>query len=235
MGLFDSIFGGGKDDRKAGAAGAGVTAGAAAKPSATVDPGREINVKFGTREPVPFKDSKTGVTVNARGHGNAVVTAADSSRYPSAEAISEKAGEAATNALMRYLQENSGSAEFVKLVSKQADIAAYIAEDLKKIGLNPIRVMIGTLNMDDESKRAYTEAEQKQMLEADPTMAQAYAVAQEAEKMRAAQKSQTAQTAQTAQAAQTTQAAEYRPKFCPNCGSPTGASGKFCTNCGSKL
>ena len=26
-----------------------------------------------------------------------------------------------------------------------------------------------------------------------------------------------------------------RPKFCPNCGTPTGASGNFCSNCGSKL
>ena len=26
-----------------------------------------------------------------------------------------------------------------------------------------------------------------------------------------------------------------RPKFCPNCGTPTGASGNFCSNCGSRL
>lgn len=26
-----------------------------------------------------------------------------------------------------------------------------------------------------------------------------------------------------------------RPKFCPNCGTPTGVSGNFCSNCGSRL
>lgn len=26
-----------------------------------------------------------------------------------------------------------------------------------------------------------------------------------------------------------------RPKFCPECGTPTGTSGNFCTNCGYKL
>lgn len=25
------------------------------------------------------------------------------------------------------------------------------------------------------------------------------------------------------------------PKFCPNCGTPTGGTGKFCSNCGAKL
>lgn len=26
-----------------------------------------------------------------------------------------------------------------------------------------------------------------------------------------------------------------RPKFCPNCGTPTGVSGNFCSSCGSRL
>ncbi len=188
MGLFGSIFGGNRNTGShtmtgvpAGGSSVKPETPVAATDAATlIDPKREIQIKFGTRTPLPFLDTKTGLTLKVRGFGSASVLVEDTSAYKSAEEVVEIGNEIALGALERFLQENSGKAEFMKLLSRQSEISAAVENALKQGKWKVMNVRFGGLNMDDESAEAYKKFEKEQMLAANPAMAQALAIEREA-------------------------------------------------------
>lgn len=142
---------------------------------ATLDPAKQLRVKFGTKEPIPFVDSETGVKMELKAFGNAIFAVQDTSAYQSEEQAMEKAQEQ-----LRMAQD-----------------PAYA-----------------------EAKRVREEAEAMQ-----EQMAAARAM-----------KPASSETVEPVKAASVDGSAmpvtgSTRPKFCPNCGTPSGTD-KFCRNCG---
>ena len=95
-------------------------------------------------------------------------------------------------------------------------------------------------NLTDESKAKLVEAQERLRMEQDPTYAEAKRVMELAEAARQNRKAGgNAPGAAAIPAGETVakpagEAAAVnvsRPKFCPNCGTPTGTD-KFCRNCG---
>ncbi|MBR1703481.1 MAG: SPFH domain-containing protein [Lachnospiraceae bacterium] len=201
MGLLGSLFGGNKNTENHAVAGtpaatAGAKANAAAKVNTNasaatpIDPKREIHFKFGTKAPISFKDAKTGLTLKVRGFGNASVLVEDTASYKSAEEVMETGREMASEALERFLQENSGNADFMRLMSRQNEINEMVGETLKQGRWKVMMVRLAGLSMDDESKQAYEKFRENQIMAENPALAQAMAIKQEAEAFMEAQKEQ---------------------------------------------
>ena len=99
-------------------------------------------------------------------------------------------------------------------------------------------VKLAAINMDEESKQALMQAMNERE---NAKFADARAVMEQAEQMRAMQAagvyagSAVAYNGAAPKPVQAQTGSINRPKFCPNCGTPVGLTGKFCGNCGSPL
>ena len=88
------------------------------------------------------------------------------------------------------MQENSGNADFMRLMSRQNEINEMVGETLKQGRWKVMMVRLAGLSMDDESKQAYEKFRENQIMAENPALAQAMAIKQEAEALMEAQKEQ---------------------------------------------
>ena len=64
---------------------------------------REIEIRFGTRMPVPFKDARTGLDLQLRSFGNATVVVKDPAKFPTPDDVKKTAPLVATDAFMKAI------------------------------------------------------------------------------------------------------------------------------------
>ncbi|MBQ8913483.1 MAG: zinc ribbon domain-containing protein [Lachnospiraceae bacterium] len=99
----------------------------------------------------------------------------------------------------------------LELPAMCSEMSKKLTERLREIG-RKCNVNVGGVVMDEESKKIIEEKQRAKIIADNPAIAQV-------EQIRAMQAAGTVN----------------RPKFCPNCGTPVGPTGKFCGNCGSPL
>ena len=238
MGLLDNLFGGNKKTENYAEAGKG--AGTSAKGSAGMNSSadadmlhREIHFQFGTKHPVPFQDAGTGLMVNVLARGSASVKVEDFAAYKNVDEVSEKGRAMVSELLEQFLRNQSGSMEVKMLLPNKMEIERKfkeaLEEPLRQCGLKPVMVSIVGMNVDEAAPA---------MAGASAPQPQAAGQPQGTPQPEAAEQPQGTpqpEAAEQPQGMPQPEAAGYRPKFCPNCGSPTGESGKFCRNCGTNL
>lgn len=208
---------------------------------ATLDSAKQLRVKFGTKEPIPFVDSETGVKMELRAFGNAIFAVQDTSAYQSEEQAMEKAQELCVEELVSQINRLSGHIKVTNYSKIREEFMMTSKERLKQSGLLGV-VDLGGINLTDESQKRLKEAQEQLRMAQDPAYAEAKRVREEAEAMQEqmaaarAMKSASSETVEPVKAASADGSAmpvtgSARPKFCPNCGTPSGTD-KFCRNCG---
>ncbi len=114
---------------------------------------------------------------------------------------------------------NDSSRKIIEQMDKMNAISRMTPEELARLQQEKLQEAQRVWDALSPEEKARVEAENKRRLEED------------AERMK-----QTVEAAQKIVAASAGEAAVRSiPKFCPNCGTPTGGCGKFCSNCGTKL
>ncbi|MBR1796494.1 MAG: hypothetical protein IJ757_00545 [Clostridiales bacterium] len=185
------------------------------------------NFRFGTQNPIPYRDGNYGIDVRLSGHGN--ISTENDVTEDEQNLIKAKAIHALQVALSNISAQGASCLELQRYVSQ---INQSITEALAKDGYKCHVVMANI--MPDEVSRQLIDKYKRAAAVTNPAAAD---LAMRNEAMRAQMVAQSAQPQVMAQAAVGVQAAvaANRPKFCTNCGAPTGPAGKFCSNCGSQL
>ncbi len=163
-------------------------------------------VKFATPSPIAYMDSDYNVSVNIRANGNInTVTDIDEAKHA---AVTNTASAAMITAFSNL---ESKQIPATGLPSHMREIEKAISDGLRSMGVEA-EVRLNSITLDDGSRQLLDKLRREQI-------------------MRTMSPSVNPAPAPVPSPSQ----APYRPKFCPNCGASTGASGKFCSNCGSKL
>lgn len=242
MGLFD-MFKKKDDNGTAAQSGTARTAGSGAVQSGgtPVDPAKQLHVKFGTKEPVPFVDAQTGLNIGLTAHGSAIVAVKDTAAFRSEEEAVAKAQEICKEELGNQIRNFSGQIDVSKYPKIIQEFKIASVQRLKECGLIGVTDLAG-IHIAEESKKALAEAQEQLRMAQDPAYAEAKRVREEAEAMQEqmaagrAMKSASSETVEPVKVASVDGSAmpvtgSTRPKFCPNCGTPSGTD-KFCRNCG---
>ncbi|MBR1772235.1 MAG: hypothetical protein IJ747_09435 [Lachnospiraceae bacterium] len=226
----------GNTTQRSGAQGGGAQAGraqvgGAQAGSTAVDPAKQLRVKFGTKEPVPFVDSETGAKVELRAFGIVTFAVQDVAAYQTEEQAQAAAQKLCVEELENQINRFSGSIRVTEYGRIREEFMMAARARLQQCGLLGVADLSG-INLTDESKAKLAEAQEQLRMEQDPTYAEAKRVMEQAEAAR--QNREAGGNAPGAAAIPAGEAAAVnvsRPKFCPNCGTPTGTD-KFCRNCG---
>ena len=170
----------------------------------------ETMVKFGTPEPILYKDPDTAVSVSVRALGNAEVYTTAVTEGQTRDVIDSNVKQAAVLGLIKFF--DNMSRDLVAYSSIQGylkDARKCITEAIQNAGYGVEMVDIHSIRCDEESQKAMDSKKRNIYTEAFPPQPTIFSMTD-------------GKSPQTG------------GRFCPNCGSPTGGA-KFCTNCGTKL
>jgi hypothetical protein len=184
----------------------------------------EVRIKFGTAAPVKYMDPELNLVVDGIAYGRATIITDEPQ-----EEVQEKTAPYGLAGIRRFFDEYSGNLKFTQLVPEKMDACAKILEEeLKKTGYTVQDVVIDGITMTAESQNKYIEASRNLMMKENKIV-----TVEELQKHSITDDSPISPTPAIVPAQSGIR--HSRPKFCPECGTPTGTSGNFCTNCGYKL
>ena len=177
---------------------------------------REIEVRFGTTNPVPFKDARTGEEVQLRAFGDAMVVVKDTAKFASVDDVKKNAPLYLLDAFHKAVSELNGSLDASQLGSSTNKLERKIAEKLNASGLmaTAVKLMEVVLTPESEAKLKAgilsTPMTDDHPVNVSRPMVDSFPAGNGI-----------------------TDGMMMFPKFCPNCGAKAGS--RFCPNCGSKL
>jgi len=184
----------------------------------------EVRIKFGTAAPVKYMDPELNLVVDGIAYGRATIITDEPQ-----EEVQEKTAPYGLAGIRRFFDEYSGNLKFTQLVPEKMDACAKILEEeLKKTGYTVQDVVIDGITMTAESQNKYIEASRNLLMKENKIV-----TVEELQKHSITDDSPISPTPAIVPAQSGIR--NSRPKFCPECGTPTGTSGNFCTNCGYKL
>ncbi len=175
---------------------------------------KEIEIRFGTPTPVPFKDARTGMDLHFRAFGNATVVVKDSSKYASLDEVKKKGAMIAIDSFNKAVAELSGSLDASALERSLRDISKKTANGMNRDGLQATSVTILSINLDEESKNKIKAIASMPMTNDHPNpdirpMTDDFTKKPDVN------------------------IAPVYPNFCTYCGAKAGS--RFCPSCGAKL
>lgn len=173
----------------------------------------EIEIRFGSKTPVNFKDSRTGADLQLSSFGSATVVVKDPAKYPTVDDVKRNAPEAATDAFIKAIGDLSGELDAFEIHRSAARLERKTAENLKAYGLEATSVKVLNLSLTPESRDKLKAAMLSNMTDDRPAPAP--------------------EPAAPVQPDSNANAAVKLPNFCPNCGAK--AQSRFCPHCGTKL
>ena len=179
---------------------------------------QEIEIRFGTQYPIPFRDGKTGMNVYVCANGSARVVVKDPAKYTSPDDVESRGKMIAVDQLMKAVESLSGTVDAMSLQMQSREIARSMSEGFKEYGLEAAAITIMNIGPDEES------AERLKKTVSDSS----FSAAQLNEMMQKATAAAQAVSAPKASAAQ-----DSFPKFCQYCGAKAGS--RFCPECGKQL
>ncbi len=183
----------------------------------------EVRIKFGTAAPVKYMDPELNLIVDGIAYGHATIITDEPQ-----EEVQEKTAPYALAGIKRFFDEYSGNLKFTRLPEKMNACAKILEEELKKTGYTVQDVVIDGITMTAESQNKYIEASRNLMMKENKIV-----TVEELQKHSITDDSPISPTPAIVPAQSGIR--HSRPKFCPECGTPTGTSGNFCANCGYKL
>ena len=195
----------------------------------------ETMVKFGTPEPIIYKDPETLVSVSAKVIGTAEVYTTGATEGQTRDVIDVNVRQAVILGLVRFFDEMSqNSVPFSEVQLRIPDAQKAITASVKNAGYGVGTVIIHSINCDEAGRKAMENVRNNTYNDAFPVANLAtsatISAAPYATIVPGPADPKTA-SATLATSATTTAAG---PKFCPNCGAPTNGA-KFCSNCGNRL
>lgn len=191
------------------------------------------DVKFGTVNPIMYKAAEfDNMTVSYRAFGTVLI------EQDADDALKEIIKrEVISDLPMVFADFNAKNVKCTEIPAMAAEMSKVLTGKLNERGRR-CTVKLAAINMDEESKQALMQAQNEREY---AKFADARAVQEQAEQMKAMQAagvyagSAVAYNGAATQPVQAQTGSINRPKFCPNCGTPVGPTGKFCGNCGSPL
>ena len=181
---------------------------------------REIEIRFGTRMPVPFKDAKTGLDLNLRSFGNATVVVKDTAKYPSLDDVKQKAPAVLEDAFRKAIAELDGTLDASRITGEARQVGKKTAEKLSASGLQATSVQIMNIVLTQESEEKLKAAALAPMTDDHPNPGSL------------PQPDIFPMTGGYPNISPNPGPAAF-PKFCTNCGAKAGS--RFCPECGAKL
>lgn len=175
---------------------------------------REIEIRFGTRMPVPFKDARTGLDLQLRSFGNATVVVKDPAKYPTLDDVKKTAPLVATDAFMKAIADLSGNLDAYELAKSANQVGRKTAENMSASGLQATSVQIMEIVLTPESEEKLKKALFAKMTDDHPNPV-------------------SRPMTDSFPAGDGKNGAMMFPKFCTNCGAKAGS--RFCPECGAKL
>ncbi|MBR3039621.1 MAG: hypothetical protein IKI20_03055 [Lachnospiraceae bacterium] len=176
----------------------------------------EIEVRFGTSVPVPFKDARTGEDLQLRAFGDAMVVVKDMAKFPSVDEVKKNAPLYVLDAFTMAVADLSGSLDASNLKKSTNQLERKTAEKLNGSGLmaTAIKLMQVVLTSESEAKLKAgvfnTPMTDDHPMTVSRPMVDSFPAGNGV-----------------------TDGMKMFPKFCPNCGAKAGS--RFCPQCGSKL
>ena len=175
---------------------------------------REIEIRFGTSMPVPFKDARTGMDLALRSFGNATVVVKDTNLYPSVDEVKKKAPLVLTDAFMKAIADMDGTLDASGLHRKANEIGRKTAEKMSSSGLSVTSLQIMQIVLTSESEEKIKAIASRPMTDDHPNPT-------------------APPMTDSFPAGNGNNGAVIFPKFCTNCGAKAGS--RFCPECGAKL
>ena len=186
---------------------------------------KEIEIRFGTPTPVPFKASRTGLDLHLRAFGNATIVVKDASNFTSLDDVKKKGAVIVSDSFAKAIGELSmnGSLDASALGRSINEISKKTAANTNKNGITATSVSILSLNPDTESEKKLKEKIRE--IVAKP-MSDDHPVSRP-------MTDDFGMMPVTKSAVSVGNPAAGYPKFCTYCGAKAGS--RFCPNCGAKL
>ena len=184
--------------------------------STPLDPTKRVQIRFGTIDPVPYIDMKTGLQLELVGHGSAFIAVKDVNAYKDEEDMIEKARKICNDELINQIKLFSGNISYDKTTKLREEFSIACKMRLAEAGITGVPDL-NVLTLSEESKKIVDKYNTERIYAENPAFLEAERAMKQAEEARNSGSTVT-----------------IRAKFCPNCGSPAG-TGSFCGNCGYKL
>ena len=119
----------------------------------------ETMVKFGTPEPVIYRDPETQVAVSAKVLGTAEVYTTGATEGQERDVINENVSEAAVLGVVKFFDDMSkNSVPFSEVQLRISDAQKAITASIKNAGYGVGSVIIHSINCDEASKKAMESA-----------------------------------------------------------------------------
>ena len=182
---------------------------------------REIEIRFGTNMPVPFKDARTGMDLELKAFGDAMVVVKDPAKYPTIDDVKKTAPLVLKDAFMKAVTELDGTLEASALKHSTNKIERIMAEKVSSQGLMATSVKLMQIVLTSESEEKVKKAILSTPMTDDHPNPQVLP-----------NPSIHPMTDNFPAGVATTGAMMF-PKFCTNCGAKAGS--RFCPECGAKL
>ena len=217
--------------------------------STPLDPTKRVQIRFGTIDPVPYIDMKTGLQLELVGHGSAFIAVKDVNAYKDEEDMIDKVKEICLDEIINQIKLFSGNISYDNTSRLKEEFSIACKMRLFDAGITGV-ANFDMLVLSEESKKMVDKIKKANILAENPALAEAERVLKQAEAAKNSgshepirantgigyenggntRNSDTLVGGITAEGGQVA----GKVKFCPNCGSPAG-TGKFCGNCGCKL
>ncbi|MBR1599135.1 MAG: hypothetical protein IJ661_09525 [Lachnospiraceae bacterium] len=217
--------------------------------STPLDPTKQVHVRFGTIDPVPYIDMKTGLQLGLVGAGSAIIAVKDVNAYKDEEDMIEKAREICNDEIKNQIKLFSGNISYDNTSRLREEFSIACKMRLFDAGITGV-ANFDMLNLSEESKKMVDKIKKENMLAENPALAEAERVLKQAEAAKNSgshepiradigigyENGGNTRNADTLVGGINAEGGQGvgKVKFCPNCGSPVGA-GKFCGNCGCRL
>ena len=177
---------------------------------------REIEVRYGTTNPVPFKDARTKEEVHLRAFGDAMVVVKDTTKFQSVDDVKRNAPSVVLDAFIKAVSDLDGALDASELNRSTKQIERKTAENLNASGLMATAVKLMDLALTPESKEKLKAGLFKTPMTDDHPVNVSRPMVDSFPAGNGI-----------------TDGMMMFPKFCPNCGAKAGS--RFCPHCGSKL